>query len=334
MLAKRACVQCSARPLCPPCAADEFCQLIAQTCNSCAKVSCVKSTFNTNSNSVAAVSATQAAIGMPTSTAVTPFTLVADANANGDNSGRTGAIAGGVVGAFIALTLICFLVWRWKKRQARSYTLREKNLDLNDSGLPAKRASTHTVASIASTTHTRASNIIPIAYVPGITNRSNQSSRNSMIPPVPPIPTPTQCTFTADDIMRASTFTTDSIRDSRSSIATTAYISPAAYTAVRAKPALVKMRATTAPGSIPMLPQKTSEVSEAHVPVTTIQERSGWDDESSIHSSSGSSGASAPSPERRQPTRAKSLYGNGRELLPQRNTVSMDAALKHHSSIV
>lgn len=50
------------------------------------------------------------------------------------------------------------------------------------------RASTHTVGSIASTVLTRASNIIQIAYIPGVTNRSVESSPDLLIPPVPPIP--------------------------------------------------------------------------------------------------------------------------------------------------
>ena len=49
------------------------------------------------------------------------------------------------------------------------------------------RASTHTVASMASTVLTRASNIIQIAYIPGVTNRSNGGS-DVLVPPVPPIP--------------------------------------------------------------------------------------------------------------------------------------------------
>ena len=50
------------------------------------------------------------------------------------------------------------------------------------------RASTHTVGSIASTVLTRASNIIQIAYIPGVTNRSIESSPDLLVPPVPPIP--------------------------------------------------------------------------------------------------------------------------------------------------
>merc|ERR1711981_1254864 len=50
------------------------------------------------------------------------------------------------------------------------------------------RASTHTVASMASTVLTRASNIIQIAYMPGVTNRSAPSTPGLLVPPVPPIP--------------------------------------------------------------------------------------------------------------------------------------------------
>ena len=50
------------------------------------------------------------------------------------------------------------------------------------------RASTHTVGSIASSVVTRASNVIQIAYIPGVTNRSVESSPDLLVPPVPPVP--------------------------------------------------------------------------------------------------------------------------------------------------
>ncbi|KAK5148922.1 hypothetical protein LTR04_000319 [Oleoguttula sp. CCFEE 6159] len=50
------------------------------------------------------------------------------------------------------------------------------------------RSSTHTVGSIASTVLTRASNIIQIAYIPGVTNRDGPNTHSMLIPPVPPIP--------------------------------------------------------------------------------------------------------------------------------------------------
>jgi hypothetical protein len=56
------------------------------------------------------------------------------------------------------------------------------------------RASTHTVESVATTVLTRASNVIQIAYIPGVTNRqasTPQSSTSSTHIPVPPVPIPT-----------------------------------------------------------------------------------------------------------------------------------------------
>lgn len=42
--------------------------------------------------------------------------------------------------------------------------------------------------SVASTVLTRASNIIQIAYIPGVTNRATPTSPTLLVPPVPPIP--------------------------------------------------------------------------------------------------------------------------------------------------
>jgi hypothetical protein len=44
---------------------------------------------------------------------------------------------------------------------------------------------------MASTVLTRASNIIQIAYIPGVTNRTASASPGLLVPPVPPIPMPT-----------------------------------------------------------------------------------------------------------------------------------------------
>lgn len=52
----------------------------------------------------------------------------------------------------------------------------------------SQRQSTHSVQSMASTVLTRASNIIQIAYIPGVTNRATPTSPTLLVPPVPPIP--------------------------------------------------------------------------------------------------------------------------------------------------
>lgn len=108
----------------------------------------------------------------------------------------TGAIAGGVVGGVVVIVIITGLVWRYCiKKRKEEYEEKEwrdsRAIDEKDPDFAMQRdarASTHTVGSIASTVLTRASNIIQIAYIPGVTNRSVESSPDLLIPPVPPIP--------------------------------------------------------------------------------------------------------------------------------------------------
>ena len=104
-----------------------------------------------------------------------------------------GPIVGGVLGGIAAIMIAVFLVWwfcvRKRKQEADKWGTdagSEKDVRQRYSTRQA-RNSTHTVASIASTAYTRASNIIQIAYIPGVTNRSAHSSPD-LIPPVPPIP--------------------------------------------------------------------------------------------------------------------------------------------------
>lgn len=111
-----------------------------------------------------------------------------------------GPIAGGVIGGIAVICLITFLIWRFciknrlaARRQQQEYDdwpetgpIDEKDADGFTMHRDA-RASMHSVRSIASTVLTRASNVIQIAYIPGVTNRSCESTPD-LIPPVPPIP--------------------------------------------------------------------------------------------------------------------------------------------------
>ncbi|KAI4124418.1 MAG: hypothetical protein LQ338_004809 [Usnochroma carphineum] len=109
-----------------------------------------------------------------------------------------GPIAGGVIGGIVVVMIITYLVWRFciKKRREefdqnewrQSMAAKSEKQDDAFTTQRDARASTHTVGSIASTVLTRASNIIQIAYIPGVTNRSVESSPDLLIPPVPPIP--------------------------------------------------------------------------------------------------------------------------------------------------
>ncbi|KAH9906711.1 hypothetical protein F4778DRAFT_778161 [Xylariomycetidae sp. FL2044] len=126
-----------------------------------------------------------------------------DASDTGNDDGKkdtpnAGAIAGGVIGGLIAIAIVTYLVWRFCiKNKRRNYEQEHWNPDPertkegmeNDfASRRSHRASTHTVNSIASTVLTRASNIIQIAYIPGVTNRATPTSPTLLVPPVPPIP--------------------------------------------------------------------------------------------------------------------------------------------------
>lgn len=161
----RRCANCpSEAPPCPTCASDETCSLILGNCNTCAVTMCSKP------------------IAQPT-TAPT------------SSGPAAGPIAGGVIGGVAIVCLMTFLVWRLciKKRRERFHgndwqeeESTEKNRD--EFGMRRDgRASVQSVRSIASTVLTRASNVIQIAYIPGVTNRSVDSTPD-LIPPVPPIP--------------------------------------------------------------------------------------------------------------------------------------------------
>ncbi|EXJ73594.1 uncharacterized protein A1O5_03356 [Cladophialophora psammophila CBS 110553] len=155
----RRCVQCPPDPpSCPACSVDETCSLTAQSCDSCASTTCVK-------------------IGsLPGQSAPKKSTPV-------------GGIIGGVVGGVLLLAAIVYLVYRFrmrKKRRAIAWDPPEKR---DQSTLHrADRQSTRSAHSIASTVFTRASNVIQIAYIPGVTVRSPPDSPGLMIPPVPSIP--------------------------------------------------------------------------------------------------------------------------------------------------
>ncbi|KAK3054660.1 overproduction-induced pheromone-resistant [Extremus antarcticus] len=159
------CLKCppGVTPSCPTCGKGEICSLIPQSCGSCAHNTCIPDP------------------SFPVS--------------HGPN---VGAIAGGVVGgiAFIVVVVLCIYIFWIKKRRAEQDAELEEEW-ANDEISSQKRstqfttmgdaASTRTRGSLAASILSRASNIIQIAYIPGVTNR-NGSGHNSIHAPVPPIP--------------------------------------------------------------------------------------------------------------------------------------------------
>jgi hypothetical protein len=174
---------------------------------------------------------------------------------------------------------VTYLVWRFCIKTRRQQFEQEDWAEDHEESTEAEkdftmrrdaRASTHTVASIASTVLTRASNIIQIAYIPGVTNRSAPSTPGLLVPPVPPIPialssassTPRyeQEHFFMPGDLRDSTYSGVSDRTSyaRTSVASTIYgknaiVSPIpAQTVIRGKAAVVSVKSNGAntPGDL------------------------------------------------------------------------------------
>ncbi|KAI0999749.1 hypothetical protein K3495_g8448 [Podosphaera aphanis] len=175
-----------------------------------------------------------------------------------------------------------YLIWRFyikKKRQRfpiRSWAEETDDTLETEKSFAIKpdiRSSTHTTASSASTAFTRASNVIQIAYIPGVMDRSTPSTPGFLVPPVPPIPLALSSSYSGSPNfeqehffmpgdLRDSTYSARTSRTSfdRNSIASTAYgknaiISPvSAQTGIRGKAAMVSVRSNPtvdSPTSVP-----------------------------------------------------------------------------------
>lgn len=234
-------------PPCPACPDGQKCSVSVQTCESCPATSCIADLKASAAASAAAAS-----------------------KSSGPN---VGAIAGGVIGGVAVIAIAVYLIWKFFIKNKREQYEAEYVDQYSDDATEVEkefaarrdaRASTHTVGSIASTVLTRASNIIQIAYIPGVTNRSEPSTPGLLVPPVPPIPialsnasTPSyedQHFFMPGDL-RDSTYSAMTDRTSyapRSSVASTIYgknavVSPLpAQTVMRGKAAVISVKSNGA----------------------------------------------------------------------------------------
>ncbi|KAI9048750.1 hypothetical protein LZ554_007581 [Drepanopeziza brunnea f. sp. 'monogermtubi'] len=249
----RRCVGCGNQsPACPAtCPEGQVCSLVPPTCEECQKTICVEDAAN-------------------------PSTISTSTDAP-KSSPNVSAIAGGVIGGLAFIAIVTYLVWKFCIKTKRQQYEQENWAEDPDDQTEAEkdfarrreaRASTHTVASIASTVLTRASNIIQIAYIPGVTNRSAPSTPGLLVPPVPPIPialsqasTPRheQEHFFMPGDLRDSTYSgiTDRMSYARTSIGSTIYgknavVAPVpAQTMIRGKAAVVSVKSNgTQPGDV------------------------------------------------------------------------------------
>merc|ERR1712224_964178 len=147
------CVKCDATSTleCPNCSEGTECQFtIPSDCTECSQARCVAPSAEPN-----------------------------EGNNSDDSSG--GPNIGAIVGGIVLITVLTYLAWRYliKPRRAEDIarhsqyhrSIAPQDSEKDHESRHARRSSTHTVHSIASTVLTRASNIIQIAYIPGVTNR-------------------------------------------------------------------------------------------------------------------------------------------------------------------
>ncbi|KAI3396586.1 hypothetical protein diail_12037 [Diaporthe ilicicola] len=263
------CVACQeGTPSCPDCGEGKECQIsVPLDCTQCPQSYCAVSSTTTSSGS-----------------------------SGSSSTASGGAIAGAVIGGLALVALVgvgTYFAWKHCVKNKRGSFQqgrweddgeyagqREKDFNAMRDG----RASTQARNSIASTVLTRASNIIQIAYIPGVTNRATPTSPTLLVPPVPPIPiavssqagtpnsTDDQHFFVPGDLrdsmasgMTGYTDRTSFARTSyapRSSVASTIYgkagvvVTPA-QTGMRAKAAMVSVKSTgsgSSDGSVPPVP--------------------------------------------------------------------------------
>ncbi|EEP81247.1 predicted protein [Uncinocarpus reesii 1704] len=242
---RRCIVGCPDRPdPCPDCPSGQECVSRPATCDTCMENVCVPAIET----------------GLP-------------AQPSGPN---VGAIAGGVIGAIAILVVIVAVGYCIKKRRVDEYdeSWSPELAEKQEAFASQRQGRLSAVGSIASTVLTRASNVIQIAYIPGVTNRSPPDSP-SMIPPVPPIPAARanydQHYFMPGDIRDSvwsstSEETRRSIAPSlaRSSVATTIYrsnavVSPVpAQQALRAKAAMVSVKSGSTTPTLSSNPSPTT----------------------------------------------------------------------------
>lgn len=170
----RRCLVCPTEtPSCPTCDTGYQCEVSVPTCDTCPATSCV----------------------------LAPSAQTSTSSSSSHNSPNVGAIAGGVIAGVVLIAVVTYLVWRFCIKTRRQQYEQEHWGEDSEPEAPGHsdekstfamqrdaRASTYTVGSIASTVLTRASNVIQIAYIPGVTNRSTPSTPGLLVPPVPPIP--------------------------------------------------------------------------------------------------------------------------------------------------
>ena len=229
----------------------------------------------------------------PTTKCVKESSESSSGSSNRDSSSssgpNTGVIVGAVIGGVVGIAAITFLIWRFCIKNKRQPSEPATYDEVTEQKLEAEhdfntrrdqRSSMHTIHSIASTVLTRASNILQIAYIPGVTNRATPTSPSVLVPPVPPIPISIADSNSRTNYEDQHFFMPGDLRDStysgytdrtsyartsyapRSSVASTIYgknvVVSTPQTGMRAKPTMISMRSAgggTSGSATPPVPE-------------------------------------------------------------------------------
>ncbi|GMF02028.1 unnamed protein product [Ambrosiozyma monospora] len=160
------CVQCGDPPDCPTCPDDEECRQVTQSCNQCATATCVKKTSDS---------------------------LNDNKSTSSSDTAKIGGIAGGVA-AFVIILLVIGLFFIYKKWYKKKYPhgffyyyedddeeTQDKEALIEDrSHAEEMAARRQSQMSSANSVFTRASNIINVAYIPGVTVRNPKVKKSDV----------------------------------------------------------------------------------------------------------------------------------------------------------
>ncbi|CEP61579.1 Opy2p LALA0_S03e06040g [Lachancea lanzarotensis] len=175
------CVTCTSTPPCPVCAEDEQCAISLQRCDQCAQTYCTKKNGALSSGS--------------SSSSVASSTATTGSNSKSSDSGKIGGIVGGVIGGvglIVVLLLLYLYLKYWRKNRTRNkeVLVAHEQFDTDFDGGRGPSGNTQETGSLyqprnrssAATQMTKASNILPIAYIPGVTAGGRSQSK---LPPLP-----------------------------------------------------------------------------------------------------------------------------------------------------
>ncbi|KAH3663701.1 hypothetical protein OGAPHI_005102 [Ogataea philodendri] len=157
------CVSCTdSLPACPQCAETELCLQTSRTCSACPTRYCANSTTSSASSSASATTKSSSL-----------------------SSAKVGGIAGGVAAfAFLILVGLFYVLYKkwYKKRYPYGFFYyfeddddeQDKEQFIGDQ-VRQRRNSQSTLTTVANSVLTKASNVINVTYIPGVTTRNGSS---------------------------------------------------------------------------------------------------------------------------------------------------------------